>query len=203
MMGIIEEIITSLTPVLSVYGWLITYVASAIWGDATIIALAFIAAQGTFPIWVVVVFGYFGTLTGDCIWFLLTYLKFWDKLKRWKKFSDKFEKVDERIQKLGKKSDLYVLIVTKFLYGTRILTILYVGLKKLPFRKFLLYDGIATIFWIIAMSGIGYATGKGFQIVIQVFKNVQLGLTLLVVAIILFILLQKWINKKLGNPVKN
>ncbi len=199
-MGTIESIIITLTPVLSTYGWIITYCASVLWGDATILTLAFISAQGTFPIWIVFVFGFLGTLTGDCLWFLLTKLNFWKKVKRWNKFYDKYKKIDERIQRLGKRSDLTVLIITKFLYGTRILTIIYVGLKKISFRKFLLYDGIATVFWIIAMAGIGYATGKGFQIILNVFKNVQLALALLIVIIIIFIVLDKWINKKFGNP---
>ena len=199
-MSFIENIIYSLGPYLTAYAKSITFVGAAIWGEVVVISLAFLAAQGLYPLWIVFVFGLLGTIFADCLWFLLGRIKLFNKNKILRKIVKKYKKIEKKIERFGKNNDFAIIFVTKFLYGTRIITAIYVGLnKRLKFGRFLLYDSISTIIWLTSMIAIGWLAGKGVEWIVHLYKSLGLALTILIGLVILFVLLEKKLNKKIAN----
>ena len=107
----------------------------------------------------------------------------------------KYQKVEETVVRISRNNDFLLLLLAKYIYGTRILTIFYVSLKELAFGKFLVYSSISAVCWIIPICTIGWLAGKGFEMVLTIFKNVQLAVTFLVVLVVLFYVIQRVIKR--------
>lgn len=94
------------------------------------------------------------------------------------------------------------MLTVKFLYGTRVITIFYLAKKKISYGKFLYYDSFSTIAWIFGIGAVGYFVGLGVAWVLKVVKGIQWAVTLLIAALALFYLIQKFISKELIQKEK-
>ena len=178
--------------------FLASMVATALWGDASLVALVILSVHFKISLWIVILAAYLGTMVGDAIWFMIGN-KFLNKFKS-DKFNHGYKHVEKLMERFFKGSSFALLCIVKFLYGTRVITTLYLAKKKIGFGKFLYYNCFATILWIIFMGGIGYLAAIGFDWVYKTVENVRIALTLLVVAFIVFnlgrIILNKWLDIK-------
>ena len=67
----------------------------------------------------------------------------------------------------------------------------------MSFWRFVVYDSICGAIWTVVMVLIGVLAGKGYGIVADVFKSVQIAGLFIVLFIVAYAFLEKWINKKL------
>ena len=174
--------------------FIIAIIATALWGDASMIVLIVTAMHFNFPLWIIMIAGYIGSMIGDVIWFVLG-MKFLKRVEKHEKFGKGYNKLVAVINKISHKNPLVTLSIVKFLYGTRVITIIYLVKKKLKLRKFIEYNALALILWVFFMTAVGYLVGLGFAFVANVVKNIELAITLLIVLFILFNLLQRRINE--------
>jgi membrane protein DedA with SNARE-associated domain len=89
-----------------------------------------------------------------------------------------------------------VLLFIKFVYGTRLATIVYLALRKLKLRVFLAFNGVGTALWIAVIVGVGWFVGKGVSILVPELGRVE---RLLPVVLGLALLLKgtaTWISKR-------
>ena len=175
--------------------FLVSMVSTALWGDASLVALIILSVHFEIPLWIVILAAYVGTMVGDAIWFMLGN-KFLHKFKS-DKFNHGYRHVEKLMERFFRGSSFALLCIVKFLYGTRVITTLYLAKKKIGFGKFLYYNCFATILWIIFMGGIGYLAAIGFAWVYKTVENLQIALTILVVGFIIFNLAQKGFNRLL------
>jgi len=97
----------------------------------------------------------------------------------------------------GEKPFLSLLFI-KFLYGTRILTIAYLTLKKIRFFTFAIFDAMGTIFWLAVMISIGWLAGKGVANVIPLYNEMlEYSILILVVLILIVKVISLWAKKRL------
>lgn len=178
--------------------FVITFIAISLWGDASMILLAVLAVNLAIPFWILLVGGYFGAQLGDCLWFLLG-KKILPRIEKHDIWGKHYKKLFHAISKVAHKNILITLSIVKFLYGTRVLTLIYFSHKKhkLNFLKFFYYNSIALVLWVAFMATVGYLVALGFNFVLNAVKSIELALTLLVVFFILLNIIQRQINKKL------
>jgi membrane protein DedA with SNARE-associated domain len=174
---------------------------TALWGDATLIAFVVFSMTFKIPFLLTLSACYLGTLIGDTIWFIIG-RKIGKHLEKNKKFEKGFKKIAYYFDKLFGKNIVLTLSVVKMLYGTRVITIFYIAKEKIKFMKFMLANLIATLIWLAVIGGIGVLIGLGFTYILNVFKNIQIAITLLIVAVIIFDLLQKKLNKKIEGTIR-
>jgi membrane protein DedA with SNARE-associated domain len=179
------------------YGVLITFLGGLIGGEEAIITLAFLSAAGLFPLWWIVVFSTIGVYLSDIIILFIGRSNLINNFQRLEKYSKVYQKIDYLIVKISKKNLFLTLLYTKFLYGTRVLTLIYLGIKKVKLTKFLIYDFIVVCIWIIPIILVGWLGGSSFRVVINVFKKIELTIILVIIFIILIILIRTWIKTKL------
>ena len=110
-----------------------------------------------------------------------------------------FTKIAEVIEFIFKKQHFIALTVVKFLYGTRVITIMYLSKERMRLWRFIVYDTFATLLWVLGVGIVGYFVGLGYVWVKTIFKNTTIILTIIVFFFILFYLLQQKINKKIEN----
>ena len=186
---------TDYTEWLESYSYVVSFFAPAFGGDAAAIGLAFLSAQGHYPLWTLFTFGVVGTVFADSVWFFIAKQRVVNTIRNGGRFSARYQKVEETVVRLSHSNDFLLLLLAKYIYGTRILTIFYVSLKELAFGKFLIYSSVTTVLWIIPICTIGWLAGMGFDMVLTMFRNVQLALAFLLVLVVLFYVIQRVIKR--------
>lgn len=165
-------------------------------GEAVIINAAFLAGQGIWSLWYVFILSYLGTLVADTLWFLLgkTLFKLSSKIQisehRYKPFLNYLESF------IGHRTFLLLLII-KFLYGTRVLTIIYLSVRRVSFWPFMLYNSISTFLWLVIMVGIGWLAGKSIGNYISLVDNLGYLMVVILMVFLLIKVLNLWIRKKI------
>jgi membrane-associated protein len=179
--------------------FIISYLAPILGGENAVLVVAFLSAKGYFPLWIVIIFAFLGMISIDSFWFLMTRSKWAKKVKKWNRKSENYRKLEASIEKMSHKNDIFILLISKIMIGTRILILIYLGLRKLTFKKFFLYNLIPTFIWSVALCYIGWFAGKGFYSLQKISNNLFITLTYVGIVIILFYvilrLLRKWLIK--------
>lgn len=185
---VIEEIIS----IFSDYPILISFFGSFFGGDGIIIFLSGLSAQGIFPLWIIFVFCLLGTLSADVLWLYLFRRKLIEKITNYfLRFDNK--NFFKKIRDFAGGRELAILIIAKFAYGTRIITLSILGKSNMGYLKFVWYDFLASSIWLTAIIGVGWLGGKGISRIVNVFEEIQL----FILALILFAILARIIAKKI------
>jgi len=192
-----------LIPLFSNYGIIILLVCGVIGGEELIISLVFFSIMGLFPLWWILVFVTLGEFISDLGFFSLGRTKIFYKFKKMDKLVKVYEKADRFIIKISRESVFLTLLYSKFIYGTRIFTLVYLSSKKIKWRKFLVSEVLVLIVWMSITVLITWFSGVGIKKVNSIFKNTELTITLIFVFIIAIIMLRKWIQVKLLEKQKD
>lgn len=147
---------------LSEFSFTVGFVAPFLGGEVSVLAVAFLAGQGTFSLWGIILGSFFGMLLLDIAWFLILRFPVLKRMKSWGKTSPKYQHIEARVQSFAHGNDVIVLLVSKMLIGTRILILAYLSLRKISFARFVFYDSIATFAWAVALGYLGFASGRGY-----------------------------------------
>jgi membrane protein DedA with SNARE-associated domain len=185
----------SIASYLAGYGSLAILGGSFFFGETVILTAAALSAQGIFPIYEVLAISFLGTILSDSLWFLGgNMVSSWIQRST---YSSTHAKFTSSIAKAFPSNPFAILLLYKFMYGTRVLTILYTSSMKMPYAKFALYDSIGTLIWLFVLVPIGYLVGQG---VLEAFPNLTTpGIisALLIGAYIFNKLLGKWVTQKI------
>lgn len=186
----------SIVNLLSTYQLPAIFLGSFFFGETVILTAAFLAGEGTWSVESVFWLSLAGTVISDSLWFLLgqSFFKF---TKRWEKYQDKYQVFLIKLEKMTGQKPFLALLFIKFLYGTRILTILYLSIRKMRYLTFLLFNTIDTTLWLSVMIAIGWSVGRGVTNVAEVFYKVEYALTALVLLIIFYRIITGWLSKKI------
>ncbi len=189
---------SSIVNLLSAYQLPAVFFGAFFFGETVILTAAFLAGQGTWSIESVFWLSLAGTVTSDSLWFLLgqTFFKF---TKRWEKYQDQYQTFLIKLEKITGQRPFLSLLFIKFLYGTRILTILYLSIRKVRYATFLLFNTVGTILWLSVMIFVGWLVGRGVGNAVQIFSRVEYIVTALVLLIVFFRIMTTWLSKKIAK----
>jgi len=186
---------TWLIPFLNNYGWLVAFLGGLFGGEEIIIPLAFLSANDYISPMVVFVFCFIGLILTDVLIFYTAKLKLIRGIEYYHHTSKFFKKFDEVILKVSRKSIFLALLYSKLVFGTRMITLVYFGIKKISIKRFLPSALLAILVWFSLIFSIGWLAGIGFSFLIDAFKKVELGISLIFLVIIVVIILKKWAEK--------
>lgn len=177
------------------YGQWSVLIGSFFFGESVIISAGFLSATGLWPLQNVYLLALIGTVTSDAVWFLFgqTILTRTQKMQQ---SSERYKHVVDKIEHITGNKPFLILLFIKFLYGTRILTILYLAHRKMRLATFLLFDTIGTFIWLVAMLGIGWLAGRGVVNILPQAMQFEYAFTLLVAVGLLFKLIMVWMKSR-------
>ena len=181
--------------ILSFFGGFIT-------GETVIVSLAFLSAQGTLPLFDVLVFSTLGMYLSSFIPFLVGRFKFFQNLWEKEKFVKKVEKIEDNFKRYTHNNIFLMLLYTKFFYGASIPALLYLGSKKTSIKKFAFYDFLVELTFVPIVVLVGWLAGKGFKAATEVFHNIRIGIFLLIVLIVVIYQARKWLTHRLMKKQK-
>ena len=187
---------SSIVNLLATYQLPAVFFGAFFFGETVILTAAFLAGQGTWSIESVFWLSFAGTVISDSLWFLLgqTFFKF---TKRWEKYQDQYQTFLIKLEKITGQRPFLSLLFIKFLYGTRILTIIYLSIRKVRYFTFLLFNTIGTVLWLSVMILVGWLVGRGVLDAGQIFSRVEYAFTALVLLIVLYRIVAIWLGKKI------
>lgn len=189
-----EDLVPYIITTLYQYGYLILFLGAVFAGEVFILAASFLAYLGYFEIGWVIVISLVGILLSDSFWYFVgsryngLISQYSRSLcpRRWHGFLD-------RIKDNFKNHFKKFLILSKFVYGIRILTILLAGHQKLSYHQFFIYNFFANICWLIVVVAIGLAVGFSWDYLSEVDSYLRYS----IIAIIVLWLFMRWIISKI------
>jgi len=191
-----EQSFLSLGSALTSYSYLISFIAPLLGGEVSVMTLAFLSARGYFHIWLVIFFGFWGMLLLDAFWFSVARTKYANKLKYETKISKQYVKIENKIEELAGGRDFLILLLAKAIVGTRIIMLIYMGGRKISLPRFMIYNAAPTFIWTNILVMAGWLAGRGYTLLLDRFKNIQLGITFLLIFFGAIYFVSKKLNEK-------
>lgn len=195
----LSEQIVSILDLLNSYPFLISFLPVIFGGEVAIITLAFLSQQNLISIGYVILFGLIGAILSDLLWYSLTKLRLVRKFKEWRHIKKHYENIEKKIEKISRGKDFLMLLIAKFVVGTRVVTIIYLNLRNIKLSKFVVYSIVANFIWLGAMITFGVLAGRGF-VALGLFDRIQWIILGVVVLIVAWHFIEKAITKKFVGP---
>lgn len=168
--------------------------------DITLIAGGLMAYYQKADVFVMIGVGLTGVMLGDGAMFQMG-KRFGTRVFEWKwmakiMHAERLELVKDKLKNHGYK----VIFSARFMPGVRSLVFLSSGALGIPFRIFLLFDGLAALISVPAIVYSCYFFGDQINKAVGVIKNVEHGIVATIAVVILYFLakfaLKKWREKK-------
>jgi membrane protein DedA with SNARE-associated domain len=152
--------------------------------------LSSLAGQGVLPLWKVFFFCYLGNFFSDCVWFAFGRTRLIQRIFLSRYFSRSYEKMNDVLKTFDSR-ELFVFILVKFIYGIRVITIVYFGGRRYNPSRFLAYNSIAILVITTAVTVSGWGTGRGIGLFMDIFGSIRTAFTSLVAIALLIHVVRK------------
>ena len=163
-------------------------------GEFSVVLGGFIAGQGEIDVFVLGAIVFICAAAGDTTSFLLgRRLGRGFLLRHGREFAitpERLDQVDAFFRSHGTKT----ILLGRFLGLVRALAPFVAGASKMPVRRFLPIDYLAAALWTVTFVGLGYVFWQSFDTAISVAKRSSLGLGAFVVAVVVGVVVYRWLQ---------
>lgn len=166
-------------------------VGSMFLGEDVLVFLAILSGKGMIPVWIIIVFGVIGIILGDIFYFSLGKTWFVRGLEKKLDRSRKLRVLYSVIHYYAEKNRLLTMIVSKYVYGIRLLVIFYMSARGMNLRKFLPYNLLATSIWAMIMLPAGWLVGRGISWVFNAANDIKKIITIAVIIFLAYYIIER------------
>ncbi len=169
----------TLVSFIETYGYFALLAGAFFEGETTMVLGGLAAYWGYLDLPWVILTAFTGTLMGDLLFF---YLGRWHSraILSWR---PGLESRLERVNRLIERHQMKLILIFRFLYGLRIITLLGLGMSRVPAAHFFLLSFLSALVWAAAMGAGGYLFGNFLWIVIVNMKHYGNRVFLLIVTV--------------------
>jgi membrane protein DedA with SNARE-associated domain len=139
--------------------YLIIFLWTFLEGETVVLFAAFAAAQGLLDPWLLLLFAWFGSFSGDQFYFWLSRnygVRLLGRFPRWR------VGVDTALSWL-ERYDTGFILSFRFIYGVRNFSSFALGLSAVRWRRFLRLNLAAALLWAASFVAVGYFLGHAFR----------------------------------------
>ncbi len=170
------------------YGLVAIFVGAIVEGDLTLILTGVVAHMGLVRPPLAIAAGACGALVADGAFYLVGRYGT-AAIARSKIYARAAPVIDHLIARLGP----WEIVVARFVYGTRVASMLFWGMRRLPWRRFVILDALACGLWASALAALGFFLSGGAAVIIGEVKKAELWLLgALVAGVIIVVVLHTW-----------
>jgi membrane protein DedA with SNARE-associated domain len=165
---------------LAVHGYWVLFLWTFLEGEAGLILAGFLAFEGYFNLWGVVLTSLAGAFCGDQFYF---YLGRWQGaylLKVFTSIARKFRKALRLIEKYG----YFVAFISRYTYGFRIILPIILGMTTFPAARFCWLNLLSALLWSIIFSSAGYLFGKSASLFVDDVSRYEHYLLMVLISLI-------------------
>ncbi len=169
------------------HSYLASFVAGALSEDILLL-LAIASGGSNINFLTLCIFGFVGAIIHDTLIYVVA------KFRPFKKWMIKLEKKEGSkplvlfIEKVGRGDYLIPLVISKFIYGTRIALIFYSAHKEKSFWRYFFANTFFVFIWFIIMMPLGWLAGRGFTQILGAVHTVEKVVGFMVLFILLAII---------------
>lgn len=175
-------------------GLVAVFVLAAVEGDVTLILTGVLARVGLLNLPVAIGVGALGGFVGDTTCY---------GLGRHRSVairqSSLYKRAAPTIDRFAKRFGPWQILVARFLYGTRVATMFFWGVRGLSFWRFVGIDLLSCILWATALGGAGFLLSGSASLLIGSMKRVQIGLLVVGVVAVLLLLSFRYRRHRRGS----
>lgn len=176
----------------------ICFIGGFLAGEEMLLILTYLANAGHFPFWHLMVFTFLGITLCDFTFYFIGKLKLVQSyINNSKRLSHSFDKISNIYYNVCKHSTWKILLYTKFIYGTRLISLVYLGMRNVSVKEFLRLNIIIGISWLLIVVSIGIILSESIELIINTFHSIQMVSLFILVFIIVGIYIKKWIEKRI------
>jgi membrane protein DedA with SNARE-associated domain len=138
-----------------IYAYLLVGIGVILEGELALLSASIAAQRGILNIILVAITAFLFTLVTD--WFFFFIGRFMGT-----KILNRFQVLRKRIHKPNlwiRENPRLIMILYRYLYGFRIVTLLILGMSKVPIHRFMFYSFIAVLIWTIIFGLLGFFMG--------------------------------------------
>jgi membrane protein DedA with SNARE-associated domain len=165
------------------FGLAMVFLGTAVEGDVTMMLAGVTAHLGLFPIATVMTVGAVGGFAGDTFFY---------GLGRWHSDTIKrtrlYRRAEPAIERFTARFGPLEIVVARFIYGTRVASMVFWGVARLPLWRFALIDALGCALWAVALGALGYTLSGSAVLLLGRVKRVEawlLGALLICVGLVL------------------
>jgi membrane-associated protein len=191
------------------YGYLSIFFGVAIGGEILILAVGFLSSLGYFNILLAILVATLGVIIADTFFYLLGRIGRKQVFHRVAKFFRISKERIEKSEKFFKKHDIKAMLLVRFVYGLRAMTLIIAGVSKMKYHRFFFYNFIGTFTWALILGILGYFFGESYEIISEYVENIilsiSIGAIIGVIILLIITLIKKYIIQefKLNNGNKS
>ena len=177
------------------FEYIIIFLGAAFGGEVAMIALGFLAAQNVFSLPLLFVISFCGTLSSDILYFSIGRTKIAGRFFSHRYTSNTINMITEAVRRVSKGSHFVALLLANFMLGSRIILIMYVSKTDIKLGRFVYYEAVALVFWLLVLIPIGFLSGLGFTYISGILENIYVGIGYVLLIVILVIFIQLWFKR--------
>jgi membrane protein DedA with SNARE-associated domain len=157
---------------------------AAIEGDATVLLAGVIAHLGFLRLSHVIVLAAVGGWLGDCAWYAIA-----RRGAALAARSAAYARIAPFVERLAGRIGPWEIVLSRFVYGTRIPSMLFWGIHGLPFLRFAAIDAVACVLWAVTFSYLGFAMSGSAAAVLRL-KRIELLVACAAAAVVAVLVLR-------------
>lgn len=170
------------------------FLAAYLGGEEIIVPLAVLVGQGLWDVGTLFVVCYIATVLADASWFLLGRHGV-RETHFFRKYEHRFQKASVLFRKIAR-SELGILLTTKFIYGARIFSIIFLSLEGVSLSRFVLLNSFVVFIWLSCVITVGWMIGRGSSFFLSIYRHPVYLSAGLIVLIVIFHTARHIITKK-------
>ncbi|HZP43852.1 MAG TPA: DedA family protein [Candidatus Binatia bacterium] len=153
------------------YGPLAVFLGAAFEGDVSLVLAGVVAHLGFFPLPVGIGAGWLGSVASDaaCYWMGRRHAD-------WVVRTRLYEHVRPLVERLAARVGPREIVVARFVWGSRIASMIFWGVRRLPLARFLALDLLGCALSVIALQSLGFVLGASAVALLGKAKRVELWL---------------------------
>ncbi len=175
---------------ISKYGYAFVFLGTVFEGELILLLAGFLCWLGALNFFAVILFGFFGAIVGDNIWYHVGKRGGIPFIERYGKLVLLTRSRIRRAEKYFSQHGAKTIFFSRFVFGTRISTAILAGAFKMPMRKFMRSNIAGAAVWSIITIGLGFVFGNYFEVLRKAVQRTELALLILAGSIIIILILR-------------
>lgn len=173
------------------FGLVAVFVGASIEGDVVLVLSGVTAHLGLLNLWVAMGAGAAGCFTGDLACYAIGRSRS-DAIRR----SRVYGKFGPVVERLASRVGFSQILAARFLYGTRVATMLFWGVHRLSLAKFVSVDVAGCAAWAALLGIAGYGASSGAAVLLGEVKRAEIWLLGAVCVSIVAFVSARWVLKR-------
>ena len=177
------------------YGLVAVFFGAALEGDLSIIMAGVFAHLGYFGIVRAIEVACLGAIAGDCGWYWVGRSQS-GALRRTRLYRRGAPAIERLVARVGE----WEIVLARFVYGTRIASMFFWGVRHLAFVRFLALDALGCVLSVTLLVGVGYALTGSAAVIIGRVRRAERWLAILLAASVGVVLLIRAVSRRATAP---